>query len=111
MKNLNEPRENIVPASQRNRTEYGAAFLPKQQADDLRYQWGVIQASFVDEPRQAVEAADKLVGSAIKQIEEVFFAARANLEKQWTRGEEVSTENLRVALQHYRDFFDRLVAE
>jgi hypothetical protein len=40
----------------------------------------------------------------------VFAAERANLEKQWSRGEEVSTEDLRVCLQRYREFFDRLVS-
>jgi len=36
-------------------------------------------------------------------------AERTNLEKQWSRGDKVSTEDLRVCLQHYRDFFDRLL--
>jgi hypothetical protein len=31
------------------------------------------------------------------------------LEKQWDRGDNVSTEDLRVALQRYRSFFDRLL--
>jgi hypothetical protein len=78
--------------------------------DGLREQWRIIQSSFVDEPRRSVEQADKLVASAIKQIEEVFAAERSNLEKQWSRGDQVSTEDLRVCLQHYRDFFDRLLS-
>jgi hypothetical protein len=31
------------------------------------------------------------------------------LEKQWDQGDTVSTEALRVALQRYRSFFDRLL--
>jgi len=84
--------------------------LPQRQVEELRARWNTIQASFVDEPRKSVQDADELVGSAIKQLEEVFFAQRAGLEKQWSRGDEVSTENLRVALRHYRGFFDRLVS-
>jgi hypothetical protein len=30
--------------------------------------------------------------------------------RQWSRGEQVSTEDLRLALQRYRDFFERLLA-
>ena len=84
--------------------------LPQRQVEELRSRWTTIQASFVDEPRKSVQDADQLVGSAIKQLEEVFFSQRAGLEKQWSRGDEVSTENLRVAFQHYRDFFDRLLS-
>jgi hypothetical protein len=69
-----------------------------------------IQSSFVDEPHRAIEEADKLVISAIEQIGETFRSQRTELEKQWKHGEEVSTEDLRVALQRYRDFFGRLLS-
>jgi len=113
MKNLNEPhRDDVVPFQIRSRTGNEPAnteILPERQLEDLHSKWTAIQTSFVDEPRKAVEDADQLVGLAIKQIEEVFFAQRANLEKQWNRGDEVSTENLRISLQRYRDFFERLM--
>jgi hypothetical protein len=32
------------------------------------------------------------------------------LEEQWDRGEEASTEDLRIALKRYREFFERLLA-
>ena len=35
---------------------------------------------------------------------------RERLESQWARGDEVSTEDLRVALTRYRSFFDRLLS-
>jgi hypothetical protein len=31
------------------------------------------------------------------------------LEKRWGQGDSVSTEDLRLALQRYRSFFDRLL--
>ena len=37
-------------------------------------------------------------------------APASDLEGQWSRGEDVSTEDLRVALQRYRSFFRRLLA-
>jgi hypothetical protein len=63
----------------------------------------------VDEPRQAVEGADKLVAEVIQRLAEGFANERSGLEKQWDGGDNVSTEDLRVALQRYRSFFDRLL--
>ena len=84
--------------------------LPNDTVVDLRERWADIQASFVDEPRRAVEEADALVAEAIKQLAESFATARANLEQQWDRGGDVSTEDLRQALQRYRGFFSRLLS-
>ena len=68
-----------------------------------------MQAGFVDEPRRAVEHADSLVAEIMKRLAESFAAERASLEKQWDRGDSVTTEDLRVVLQRYRSFFDRLL--
>src|SRR5262245_30509552 len=120
MKNLNESRKrereqdltpppapsepDVVPFQRRDAGEIEAAriLLPKRQLEELRTQWATIQTNFVDEPRKAVEDADKLVADAIKQVQEALFANRANLEKDWKRNDEISTEDLRVSLQHYR---------
>jgi hypothetical protein len=75
----------------------------------FRSRWSDIQAGFVDSPRQAVEDADNLVASLMKKLAEGFASERDGLEKQWDRGDKVSTEDLRVALQRYRSFFDRLL--
>lgn len=76
---------------------------------DLRTRWGSLQAGFVDEPRRAVKDADKLVATAMDRLTAGFAEERSTLEKQWDRGEDVSTEELRLALQRYRTFFDRLL--
>ncbi len=76
---------------------------------DLRARWSNVQTGFVDEPRRAVQEADNLVASVMKRLAEGFASERANLEKQWDRGDNVSTEDLRIALQRYRSFFDRLL--
>lgn len=76
---------------------------------DLRNRWGNVQTSFVDEPRKAVEEADNLVANVMKRLAESFANERSSLEKQWDRGDNVSTEDLRVAFQRYRTFFDRLL--
>ncbi len=84
--------------------------LPQDFVQDLRSRWDRIQTGFVDEPRSAVQQADELVAQAIKRLAENFAAARSGLEEQWDRGDNVSTEDLRVALKKYRTFFQRLLA-
>jgi hypothetical protein len=78
-------------------------------AQDLRGHWDTIQAGFVDDPRSAVKEADELVASAMKRLAESFAEQRSALEQQWGRGEDVSTEDLRLALRKYRAFFQRLL--
>ena len=90
--------------------EHSTPLFARNESDDFRHRWGDIQTGFVDEPRQAVERADALVAAAIKRLAEVFAQERATLEQQWSRGGDVSTEDLRVALRRYRGFFDRLLS-
>jgi hypothetical protein len=84
--------------------------FPDQELPELRQRWDGIQAGFVDQPRKAVEEADSLVASTMKRLAEVFSQERSKLEGQWDRGDDVSTEDLRLALQRYRSFFHRLLS-
>ena len=72
--------------------------------------WTSIQAAFVDDPRKAVKEADTLVAELMQRLAETFSAERSRLESQWDNDEDVSTEDLRIALQRYRSFFDRLLS-
>jgi hypothetical protein len=76
----------------------------------LRSRWNDIQSGFVDDPRECVQKADSLVSDVVDHLTAGFSAARTRLEEQWARGEEVSTEDLRLALKRYRAFFERLLA-
>ena len=101
------------PATAQFRTtkdESSTPLFPNHELEGLRNHWSEIQTAFVDEPRKAVEQADNLVASAMKRLAEVFADERSKLEKQWDRGDSVSTEDLRVALQRYRIFFQRLLS-
>ena len=91
-------------------TERSEPLFPASEAEQLRGRWTDIQAGFVDEPRKAVEDADGLVAAAIKRMAETFAEERSRLEAQWDRGDEVSTEDLRVGLRRYRSFFDRILS-
>jgi len=81
-----------------------------EESKDFHSRWDAIQVGFVDEPRKAVEQADTLVAGAMKRLAEGFAEERARLEAQWDQGDNVSTEDLRVALRRYRSFFGRLLA-
>jgi len=81
----------------------------ESEMEDFRSQWSNLQTGFVDEPRRTVENADKLVASVMQRLAEGFAKERSGLEKQWDSGDNVSTEDLRIALQRYRSFFGRLL--
>jgi len=78
--------------------------------NDFRSRWTSVQTGFVDEPRQAVEQADELVAQVMQHLAQSFSDQRASLEQHWEKSEQVSTEDLRLALKRYRSFFDRLLS-
>jgi len=86
-----------------------ATLFNNEEAEQFRTRWNEIQGGFVDEPRQAVEHADTLVNEVIEKITQMFAAEHNKLEDKWKQTNEVSTEDLRLALQQYRAFLDRLL--
>ena len=84
--------------------------LPADQSERFTTRWQQIQTSFVDKPRDAVAEADALVADLMQRLAASFSHERERLESQWDRGDDVSTEDLRVALTRYRSFFDRLLS-
>jgi hypothetical protein len=111
---LKRMQEDQVPAeaysaSQRE-SKQPAQLLAMDELQTLRSRWDSIQTGFVDEPRRAVEQADSLVAEVMQHLAQLFADERNKLESQWSRGDDVSTEDLRIALQRYRSFFDRLLS-
>jgi hypothetical protein len=86
-----------------------APLFSPEETDQLRTRWESVQTGFVDEPRRAVEEADGLVRQVMDRLTEGFSDQRERLESEWGARDEVSTEDLRMALRHYRSFFDRLL--
>ena len=84
--------------------------FPNDELAGYRTRWEAIQTGFVDQPRAAVEQADALVSQVVTRLTEVFTRERSTLEGQWTKGDNVSTEDLRIALTRYRSFFHRLLS-
>ena len=105
-----KPAEPRSFAAEAGKGERPNPLLPENEIGQMRERWTDIQAGFVDEPRRAVQQADELVAKTMKRLAETFAHERASLEGQWDRGDQVGTEELRVALQRYRSFFDRLLA-
>ena len=99
-----------MPPGDAAATDLSPALFATEEAERFRSDWRGVQAAFVDEPRHAVEEADHLVARTITRLAEVFAEERSKLEAQWSRGDDISTEDLRLGLQRYRSFFDRLLA-
>jgi hypothetical protein len=98
------------PTDRSNQTEERQPLFAGAEAEGFRGRWTEIQTGFVDEPRRAVEDADALVAEVMQRLAETFSYERAALEKEWDGDGEPSTEDLRVGLQRYRSFFDRLLS-
>ena len=101
-----EPR----PEPQSEQRTEEAELLDSGDRTAMTNRWRDIQADFVDHPRQAMQDADALVAGLMQQLAQTFAQERAQLETQWSRGDQVSTEDLRVSLQRYRAFFERLLS-
>jgi hypothetical protein len=102
------PAVDAQPADAAPELQSAALFEPNMLSQ-FNARWSDVQTGFVDEPRRAVQEADALVSDVIQRIADTFGNERAALERQWDRGDNVSTEDLRLALQRYRSFFSRLL--
>ena len=83
-----------------------AVLLASLDAEGIRGRFLDIQASFVDEPHQAVEEADRFVQELVQQVLDALQARRGQLKAPVAQG---STEDLRLALRGYRQVVDRLL--
>lgn len=108
-------RIDVVPLSETSRREYAA-------------QWEAVQRQFVEEPREAVAAADDLIVSVMAERGYPVdrFDERADLvsadhpevvsdyreaHSVRQRGADATTEELRQAFVHYRSLFDEMLAD
>jgi len=101
------PRDSAI--DEQKAADQSTPLFSPDRAQDFRSRWDTIQTGFVDEPRRAVEQADSLVAEAIQQLAKSFADERSKLEQQEGRGDNISTEDFRLALRRYRSFFDRLL--
>ena len=108
-----EPRRSPVSIDARRSREEevssGDTDGDRDSMGDLQSRWTELQTIFVDDPRSAVQRADEVVSQAIQRIHERMNSQRSQLGEGWQRKENISTEDLRVAFQNYRNFFRSLV--
>ena len=104
-----DARTDEHPAVPTGEHDESGPLLSGEDATSYQRQWEELQTGFVDDPRKVVAEADELVATVMRRLAEGFADERERLEAHWDRGEDVSTEDLRVALQRYRSFFRRLV--
>lgn len=105
----NGKAQSETASTERDSTQ-AAELLPSTTTSSYRERWTSIQADFVDKPKDSVREADGLVAEVIQDLARSFADQREQLEGQWSSGSDVSTEDLRQALQQYRSFFQRLLA-
>jgi hypothetical protein len=104
------PNSASAPPAEAAAVQPTVALFPEGDLQTFRGRWDQVQASFVDDPRRAVQDADNLVASMVKRIAEQFAEQRAKLESQWSQGDDATTEELRRGLRQYRAFFERLLS-
>ena len=83
---------------------------PEQmQTDELQSRWNLIQKEFVDDPHTSVKKAEALVAEMMDKVRQILSEQQMSLNESINGHDDISTEDLRVALQRYRSFFNRLL--
>ena len=100
----NSPQREVLPQNR------GTAFIKQNQVEALQSRWQTIQMEFVDKPKGTVAKADQLIEEVIDRLEQLLTQKRDELKQEWGRSDEPTTEELRLALQHYRTFLNQLLS-
>jgi hypothetical protein len=69
--------------------------------------WNEVQAMFVDDPRASIERAADLVDDRVEELIRSVRERQRSMQSAW-QADDAGTEELRVALQHYRSFWTSL---
>ncbi|MEW2284462.1 hypothetical protein [Streptomyces sp. NPDC047841] len=107
------PRGTAAPGG--SATDSGAPLLPHEETEQWEGRLREVLAGFVDEPRQAVEQADRTLEEIAARFTEAVTRRRRTLRMSWegTEGSgpaaETDTERLRLALRDYRELAGRLL--
>jgi len=117
--------EAILDRREKRVRKYQLRRLEREERERFAAEWRRVQEHFVDDPRAAVAEADELVTQALRtrgypmgdfeqmaedisvdhpHVVENYRAAHAIALRD--RDEQASTEDLRRAMQHYRNLFE-----
>jgi hypothetical protein len=78
-----------------------------QDPAEVQGRWREVQTSFVDDPADAVQRADDLVGEVVEALTSSLTARTGELRDRWKDAGD--TEQLRLALREYRVVLERLL--
>ncbi|MEU6711033.1 hypothetical protein ABZ897_06075 [Nonomuraea sp. NPDC046802] len=81
-----------------------------QDPAQVQARWRELQTSFVDDPGEAVQRADGLVGEVVESLTSSLNSRTNALRERWKDPETADTEQLRLALRDYRGVLERLLA-
>ncbi|WP_434028132.1 hypothetical protein [Streptomyces graminofaciens] len=89
-----------------------AHLLPHEESDELGLRLQHAVGDFVDEPRAAVQEADRVLEEATGRFTEAMTRRRRTLRATWQSPEttDTDTEQLRLALRDYRELTERLLS-
>lgn len=83
--------------------------LAPETSRRLRERWRAVQAEFVDDPRRAVEDADRLLSEAAGAFASGLEERRRALTSGWEQDGHGETEQLRLTMHHYRALVDAVL--
>jgi hypothetical protein len=81
----------------------GDPLVSAEEAERLRSRWTEIKGAFPDDPERSVAQASEL-------LDEFTRLLTGRLAVNLGGDDKLSTEDLRIALQRYRTFFERLLS-
>ncbi|MBN6053920.1 hypothetical protein JYK22_18410 [Nonomuraea sp. RK-328] len=81
-----------------------------QDPAEVQARWRELQAGFVDDPGDAVQRADGLVGEVVEALTSALTSRTGELRQRWSGSDDNDTEQLRLALREYRTVLERLLA-
>ncbi|QTD98276.1 hypothetical protein [Streptomyces cyanogenus] len=104
-----------APATATAPSGTGAPLLPHEETDQWEHRLREVAVGFVDDPREAVEEADRALEEITARFTEAVTRRRRTLRMSWQEteardpGAEADTEQLRLALRDYRELAGRLL--
>ncbi|GAA3473294.1 hypothetical protein [Nonomuraea roseola] len=98
-----------APAGAQAVPPQGAALFD-QDVDQAHTRWHDLQATFVDDPRQAMEQADQLVDEVVNALTSSLTTRTSELGGRWKNTDQGDTEQLRLALRDYGAMLEQLLA-
>lgn len=80
---------------------------PETTINEMRTRWQAVQSRFDDDPAAVTGEMRMLVGEAVQAVSAALADRQRELD-DWSRGGH-DTEQLRLAVQRYRDFYEFLL--